>query len=396
MLVGSICWVERTFESMAEGAVIRSNDLPGLTARWRGFVSWWLAEFRAAVPSDWQSRINGEAAPVLLIRRDRDFVICEITSARLSAERRFPPGLFGAAALSAWLSECGLARDQVIAGLAIDRALFFLREVAIPKAALAALPKILEQEIVRRTPFQPSEIWHAATVADAAAVGLAPGIMAMSHWIIRKDRAEAALADVGLNPDDVDFLAASDGGGAPLIPFRAIEQKDPLWAWRAVKLLAAAAVGAVLLGLLAFEWCQSSAANKLEASLEQAAQGGTVTAGANQASRLFSRKADAGVLEVWEELSRILPDHTFLTEARIVDGKVTISGFSADAAGLVRSIDQSTLFTGATLVAAITPDANERKDRFSLSFRVRGSRTPGPSARAPARESSIDRGRGSL
>jgi hypothetical protein len=98
MLVGSICWVERTFESMAEGAVIRSNDLPGLTARWRGFVSWWLAEFRAAVPSDWQSRINGEAAPVLRIRRDRDFVICEITSATLSAERRFPPGLFGAAA----------------------------------------------------------------------------------------------------------------------------------------------------------------------------------------------------------------------------------------------------------------------------------------------------------
>ncbi len=335
---------------MAEGAVIRSNDLPGLTARWRGFVSWWLAEFRAAVPSDWQSRINGEAAPVLRIRRDRDFVICEITSATLCAERRFPPGLFGAAALSAWLSECGLARDQVIAGLDIDRALFFLREVAIPKAALAALPKILEQEIVRRTPFQPSEIWHAATVADAAADGLAPGIMAMSHWIIRKDRAEAALADVGLNPDDIDFLAASDGGGAPLIPFRAIEQKDPLWAWRAVKLLAAAAVGAVLFGLLAFE----------------------------------------------EELSRILPDHSFLTEARIVDGKVTISGFSADAAGLVRSIDQSTLFTGATLVAAITPDANERKDRFSLSFRVRGSRTPGPSARAPARESSIDRGRGSL
>jgi general secretion pathway protein L len=167
----------------------------------------------------------------------------------------------------------------VIAGLAIDRALFFLREVAIPKAALAALPKILEAN--RSTHAVPTVRNLArSNCRGRRADGLAPGIMAMSHWIIRKDRAEAALADVGLNPDDVDFLAASDGGGAPLIPFRAIEQKDPLWAWRAVRLLAAAAVGAVLLGLLAFEWCQSSAANKLEASLEQAAQGGTVTAGA--------------------------------------------------------------------------------------------------------------------
>jgi general secretion pathway protein L len=378
---------------MAEGAVIRFNALPGLTALWQGFVSWWLAEFRAAVPSDWQSRIHGEAAPVLLIKHDRDFVICEITSAKVSAERRFPLPLFGAAALSTWLGECGLTRDQVIAGLALDRSLFFPREFILPKPALAALPKILEQEIVRRTPFQPSEIWHAATVAEAAADDLAPGVVAMHHWIIRKDRAEAALADLGLAAGDVDFL--SDGGALPLIPLRQVEQQDPPWAKRAVKLLAVAAVGAALLGLLAFEWCQSSAANKLEASLEQAAQGGTVTSGVNQASRLFSRKADAGVLEVWDELSRILPDHTFLTEARIVDGKVTVSGFSADAAGLVRSIDQSTLFTGATLVAAITPDANERKDRFSLAFRVRGSRTSGASARAPARESSIDRGRGS-
>ena len=78
------------------------------------------------------------------------------------------------------------------------------------------------------------------------------------------------------------------------------------------------------------------------------------------------------MLEVWDELSRILPDHTFLTESRIADGKVTLSGFSADAARLVRIIDQSPLFSGAALTAAITPDANEHKDRFSISFKVRG------------------------
>jgi general secretion pathway protein L len=97
--------------------------------------------------------------------------------------------------------------------------------------------------------------------------------------------------------------------------------------------------------------------------------------GFNQTARLFALKADAGVLEIWDELSRVLPDHTFLTEARIADGRVTLSGFSADAAHLVRIIDQSPLFSGATLDAAITPDATEHRDRFSISFKVRAGRT---------------------
>jgi hypothetical protein len=62
---------------MLEGAVIRSNGLALLSARWQGFVSWWFTEFWEAIPSKWQTWIRGEAAPVLLIRRDRDFVICD-------------------------------------------------------------------------------------------------------------------------------------------------------------------------------------------------------------------------------------------------------------------------------------------------------------------------------
>jgi len=55
----------------------------------------------------------------------------------------------------------------------------------------------------------------------------------------------------------------------------------------------------------------------------------------------------------------------------LADGKVTLSGFSADAGHLVRVIDQSPLFSDATLDAAITPDVTEHKDRFSVSFRMR-------------------------
>jgi general secretion pathway protein L len=140
-------------------------------------------------------------------------------------------------------------------------------------------------------------------------------------------------------------------------------------------------LGVFLLGLATFEWCQSSAATGVETSLDEAREAalGGGRGGFNQAASLFAMKADVGLLEVWDELSRVLPDHTFLTETRIANGKVTVSGFSSDAARLVRLIDQSPLFTGATLAAGITPDATEHKDRFSIVFKVRDGRLMRPS-----------------
>jgi general secretion pathway protein L len=199
----------------------------------------------------------------------------------------------------------------------------------------------------------------------------------MCHWIIRKDRAEQVLAELGLKSSEVDFLAAgeSNGDATPVINFRAAGEEEPPWATRAVRLLAVAALFAVLCGLSVFEWSQASVATTIETALAEARQGAqNGHDGIDPVGRLLAMKSDVSVLEVWDELSRILPDHTFLTESRMADGKVTLSGFSADAARLVRIIDQSPLFSGAALTAAITPDATEHKDRFSISFKVRGGR----------------------
>ena len=122
----------------------------------------------------------------------------------------------------------------------------------------------------------------------------------------------------------------------------------------------------------------------IENAFAEPGRSNTGTLGIDPAGRLLAMKADVSVLEIWDELSRILPDHTFVTESRIADGKVMLSGFSADAARLVRIIDQSPLFSGAALTAAITPDANEHKDRFGISFKVSGAR-PAKSARNASR-----------
>lgn len=361
----------------------RAGGLHVLTAWGNAFAQWWLSGLRDAAPARWREWAEGEARPQVTLWKDGDCVVCRLMSAKGPTEIRFALPLFNAATLDLWLVMQGVAREATSIAPVISRELFFLRELSVPKAAFGALPKILDQEIVRRTPFQLSDIWHAATAVGPEADGVVP----MCHWIVRRDRAETALSELGLASRDVDCLAVADAGGqaVPVIAFRAVSDEDPAWALRAVRLLAAAALGAVLLGLIAFEWRQASVAAALETAVAEArhsAQNGRD--GLDPAARLFAMKADTGILAVWDELSRILPEHTFLTETRIADGTITVSGFSADAARLVRVIDQSPLFSGAALTSAITPDANERKDRFSMVFRLRGARVaPARSRAAP-------------
>jgi general secretion pathway protein L len=359
----------------------RTGGLHVLMAWGRGFAQWWLSGLRDAAPARWREWAEGEARPQATLWRDGDSVACRLTSAAGRAETQIPFSRFDAVALEQWLTGQGVTRKGTNVTPVISHELFFLRELSVPKAAFGALPKILEQDIARRTPFQLSDIWHAATAAGQETDGVVP----MCHWIVRRDRAEAALTDLGLTSEDVDCLAVAGAGGEalPVITFRAVSDEDPAWALRAVRLLAVGALVAVLLGLVVFEWRQANVADALETALmeaRQSAQSGRD--GMDPAARLFAMKAEVGILAVWDELSRILPDHTFLTETRIADGTVTLSGFSADAAGLVRIIDQSPLFSGATLTSAITPDANERKDRFSLVFKLRGARTTRPLAKS--------------
>jgi general secretion pathway protein L len=355
----------------------RAGGFHVLNAWGKGFAQWWLSGLRDAVPARWRKWAEGEAAPQVALWRDGDGVTCRLLSAAGPAEIRIPFPHFNAAALQQWLTEQGVSREATTVAPVISRELFFLRELSVPKAALGALPRILDQDILRRTPFQLSDIWHAATATGQESGDESDGVVPMCHWIVRRDRAEAALSELGLASPDVDCLAVADAGGeaVPVIIFRAASDEDPAWALRAVRLLAVAALGAVLLGLVVFEWRQASAAAALETAVleaRQSAQSGRD--GLDPAARLFAMKADTGILAAWDELSRILPEHTFLTETRIADGTVTVSGFSADAARLVRIIDQSPLFSGATLTSAITPDANERKDRFSIVFKLRGAR----------------------
>jgi general secretion pathway protein L len=83
------------------------------------------------------------------------------------------------------------------------------------------------------------------------------------------------------------------------------------------------------------------------------------------------------LIDLWQETTRVLPSHSWLTEFRLVEvvGKreeqVTLLGFSSAAPSLVGIIDGSPLFYDAGLTAPIAVDATEGRDRFAVQARVK-------------------------
>jgi len=351
-----------------EAKAAAQTALAGLFSHARRGAQLWLTEARATVPAAWLARVGPLARPVLTLSLKDGAVWGALEAGAVSADVVWPLGEASIARIGEWLEARELARDEVTIQVALEAETFLNRKMLVPGAALGSLQSIILQEIVHRTPFEPSDIWHAARpLSDAR------DIVEVEHWIIRRDRAGAALDAFGLRPEDVDALVVSGSVPSLAVPLRDVNIDHPPRARRLVRLAGAVSIAITLFGTMSLEWTASSEMSRLGEGIAQVRGQG---AGGEPAAQLLALRSGPGVVQVWEELSRVLPDHTFLSELRVADGSVSISGFSGDAAHLIRLLDQSPLFTGAHLTGAITPDSGEHKDHFSLAFRLRGTQRP--------------------
>jgi general secretion pathway protein L len=83
------------------------------------------------------------------------------------------------------------------------------------------------------------------------------------------------------------------------------------------------------------------------------------------------------LIDLWEETTRVMPSHSWLTEFRLAEtsgkreGQVTMIGFSGAAPSLVGIIDGSRLFLDAALTSPVAFDTAEGRERFALQATVR-------------------------
>jgi len=285
------------------------------------------------------------------------------------------------------LAKRGLSRAATKVYLEIPRQAFFVRRFDIPVAAEGNLGRLLVADIQRKTPFRLDDVVYGHTLMRKLG---SSDKYTVSLWILRRDIIAQEIEACGIGWEDLDHVTSAPGADlGEERPTIAISRGGESSHWfRNVALgLCVTTIALSVIGSTTLIWRRGQAAEDLDAKIaEVSARASSVRNIADRAvaeSRLLQilhaeRARGPTFADLWEEVSRILPDEAYLSELRLSDGKngehyLDLVGFAESAVGLPALFEKSPIFTDASLTAPITLNAAEKREAFSLRVKVKES-----------------------
>lgn len=357
----------------------------GASGRVAGFWAWWTAALATWLPARLRT-LFGLAHDRLLLRHDGDAVQLTLdTDAGQRDIGRLP-----------WPRDAAddpLARVLVADVADIPRWLLLpaaeglRRRLALPAAAADRLRDVLAFELERQTPFAAGDIHYDSRIAGRRA----DGQLDVDLIVVPRATLDEAVAALGPAAQTLSGVDLAGGDGAPLrinlLPeAQRYRSSDPSRGWNAA-LLAVAAI-ALAAGLWQVLANRTAAADAFEQVVRQRSAQARIAA--QQERQLVdtvqgldflqrSRSGRPTMVEVLDELSRRLPDTTYLEKVSVEGDQLLMIGLSAEASSLVQRLEGSKLWKAPALTGALQPDPRTGRDRFTLSAQLAVS---GPDAEA--------------
>jgi general secretion pathway protein L len=357
--------------------------LSGLLQR---FGQWWMAELLALFPARVSSWLMDRGSRMLLVGHDADAVVLHLLDdrRRALASARIGQAEFGPGTIDAFLGSHRLERAEVRLGAWLPPERIFARRLVLPMETRRSLAAVVAQDLVAKTPFRPDDIFH-DHVAEKR-----DGKIVVSQWVVRRSFVGEIAHSLGLETGELAFIesepSGADAGPRPVLRLAQTPADRSRWPRIVMLVLATTALLLTALALSLTYTRQQAMLESLAGEIAAVrAKAQSVRAAMDKldsewasVAQVRTRKRDLpGVLDVWDELTRILPTHSWLTELRISDTPgskerhVLITGYSAAAATLVGLIEKSALFADASLMSPISLDQTESKERFAIQATIR-------------------------
>lgn len=272
---------------------------------------------------------------------------------------------------------CGGKAGGVVLQLARDEVL--RPTLRMPRASKRMLREALGYELGRLSPLETGDLYfdfHALPQQEKAQT------LEIELRIVRRAVVERAVAICHVAGLQVASIVFEDDGREADWQMFPVDRQARLFAlwhrWSTVLLsglaglLFAAAIFAayVRLGysaeLLGYQVSEAQSRAALVEHMER-----DIRAIALQSEFLNRQKRAPLLVSVLADISRILPDNTWLSEIEESGKTIRIRGYSSAPSSLIALIDNSSHFTNAQFAAPLVQDAPGKASRFDLTFEVR-------------------------
>jgi general secretion pathway protein L len=314
---------------------------------------------------------------ILFVERDPDNF-----TARIAATRKGPilpeasfhllHGRLEPALTAEW--RAALRGSHIDISMRPDRVLF--RAVDFPKQATDFLDGMIRAQIDRLTPWPASEVEFGTTspvpvggerVALTVAATSKQKILPLLR--IAADFGAASVAglvdepEVAAEPIKLFDRALTGGASASIDVARMLR----------MMLLGGAVAAAASLAISAYVggWLDAEQQGLQLRIVQRRAALRLSEPGGSAETLLAKRKqAQPSSVMVLEEISRVLPDTTYVTELRVEADKMQVIGLTQDAPSLIRLIEQSPQFARATFFAPTTRSQSDPGERFHIEAHI--------------------------
>lgn len=344
------------------------------------FLRWWRRELAACVPQVLHAGLpRTDRTPVLALSGNTLYPAMSKAGVALQQIDLGDEG-FSARIERFFEGRGGLFRRANRIRLTLPREDCLVRRLEVPVQARERLGDILKLDIERATPFKQDEIYHAHIVLPD---GEDRSKLTLEHLVVKRSRVDDVVERLQTSGRNVTAVSVFDADPQRELPVDFLAAGAPegrgafLRSLNKLLVLGVLGLGVALVMLNTDR--QTAALAELDGRIADAKtraldvrrrfdEARLATARATAASQ---RKIEAVTFtQVWQELTRIIPDTAWLADLRVKGHQIQINGYAATSADLLQLLESSPLFAEASFVAPVTMDTRLKRERFSISLKL--------------------------
>lgn len=341
------------------------------------FLDWWTGELLSIVPRRIQKLFGGAAEYLVLSRGTDGLALSHLHSTGETELVHLPPGPSGAESRSLFLQEYPALADARTA-LRLTGQQGLRKQFKLPMAAAENLNQVVAFELDRMTPFKSDQVYYSTVIVGRLK---ATRQLLVDLYLTPRAKLEALLdelAEAGWQPELVYLAGDGKPGAYNLLPDKF---KPPRNRWPDIVNGTLAVVLLTLIVLLVVLpiWSARSETIRLQTEVRNVSKVAQEVDAMREESEKLLHQArflqdkkhnDPVLVDALEELSRVIPDGTWLNGLQYGNRRLVIQGQSPSASSLIQGIETSRFFHSVSFVSPVTKDSSNGLERFQIASDV--------------------------